>query len=95
MARPVSSSGSWPTRTASCHRRVRPRRSWPRSPGLGTLNGAAFDKAYATMMVKDHHEAVALFKQESASGKNADFKAFAGATLPTLQEHLSMAEKLK
>jgi putative membrane protein len=62
---------------------------------LGTLNGAAFDKAYAAMMLKDHNEAVALFKSEAASGSNSDLKSFASATLPTLEHHLAMAKKLK
>ncbi|WP_158885462.1 DUF4142 domain-containing protein [Rhodanobacter sp. L36] len=62
---------------------------------LSTLNGAAFDKAYSAMMLKDHNEAVTLFKGESASGANADLKSFAGNTLPTLEHHLAMAKKLK
>jgi putative membrane protein len=62
---------------------------------LSSLNGAAFDKAYAAMMLKDHNEAVALFKGESASGSNTDLKSFATDTLPTLEHHLAMAKKLK
>lgn len=62
---------------------------------LSTLNGAAFDKAYAAMMLKDHNEAVALFKHESADGANNDLKSFASDTLPTLEHHLKMAKKLK
>lgn len=61
---------------------------------LESLNGTAFDKAYSSMMLKDHNEAVALFKKESIAGKNADLKSFAGETLPTLQQHLAMAKKL-
>jgi putative membrane protein len=61
---------------------------------LAGLKGAAFDKAYAEQMVKDHEEAVALFEKEASSGSDADLKAFAGKTLPTLQEHLKMAKAL-
>lgn len=61
---------------------------------LETLNGAAFDKAYSSMMLKDHNETIALFKKESMSGKNGDLKSFASQTLPTLKEHLAMAKKL-
>jgi putative membrane protein len=61
---------------------------------LDTLNGEAFDKAYSSMMLKDHVEAVALFKKESATGKNDDLKSFASQTLPTLNDHLAMANKL-
>jgi putative membrane protein len=61
---------------------------------LAGLRGDAFDKAYAEQMVKDHEEAVALFEKESTSGSDSDLKAFAGMTLPTLQEHLKMARAL-
>jgi len=61
---------------------------------LAGLRGDAFDKAYAEQMVKDHEEAVALFDKESTSGSDADLKAFAGMTLPTLQDHLKMAKAL-
>jgi len=61
---------------------------------LAKLQGAEFDKAYAAQMVKDHEEAVALFTAESQGGKDADLKAWAGQTLPTLKEHLQMARNL-
>jgi putative membrane protein len=43
-------------------------------------------------MVKDHQKDVAAFKQEASAGRDAQIKAFAAKTLPTLQEHLKMAE---
>src|SRR5690242_904458 len=58
---------------------------------LAKLNGAAFDRAYMDSMVKDHEKDVKEFEHESTSGKDPDLKAFAGKTLPTLQEHLKMA----
>jgi len=61
---------------------------------LKQKSGADFDKAYAKAMVKDHHEDIALFKTEAASGKDPDLKAFAQKTLPTLETHLKMAEAL-
>jgi len=61
---------------------------------LARLKGADFDNAYAAQMVKDHEGAVALFENEASSGSDADLKAFAGKTLPTLQEHLKMAKAL-
>jgi putative membrane protein len=61
---------------------------------LGKLQGAEFDKEYAHMMVKDHEEDVALFKKEASSGKDATMKAFAQKALPTLEEHLKMAQQL-
>ncbi len=59
---------------------------------LSKLNGAAFDKAYMSAMVKDHTEDVKEFENESKSGKDPELKAFAGKTLPTLQDHLKMAK---
>ena len=59
---------------------------------LSKLSGAAFDKGYMQDMVADHKKDVAAFKKESTSGKNADLKAWAGKTLPTLEEHLKMAQ---
>jgi putative membrane protein len=61
---------------------------------LGKMQGADFDKAYAKQMVSDHEEAVALFQKEASAGSDADLKAFAQKTLPTLQEHLKMAQAL-
>ena len=54
---------------------------------LARLSGAAFDKAYISDMVKDHEQDVKEFERESTSGKDADLKAFATKTLPTLRTH--------
>jgi putative membrane protein len=62
---------------------------------LSKLNGAEFDKAYMKMMVSDHKEDVAEFEKEAKSGKDSDVKAFASKTLPTLKEHLQMAEQVE
>lgn len=58
---------------------------------LTKLSGAAFDQAYMKAMVADHVKDVNEFRTESKSGKDADVKAWAGKTLPTLEEHLKMA----
>lgn len=60
---------------------------------LAKLNGAAFDRAYMSDMVKDHETDVKEFEHESTKGKDPDLKAFAGKTLPTLQDHLKMARE--
>ncbi len=57
------------------------------------LSGAAFDRSYMRDMVKDHQKDVAEFQKESTSGSNDDLKGFAAATLPTLQDHLKMAQE--
>jgi putative membrane protein len=58
------------------------------------LSGAAFDKAYAKSMVSDHTKAVAMFQKEADKGGDSGLKSFAATTLPTLQEHLTMARAL-
>jgi putative membrane protein len=58
---------------------------------LSKLSGDAFDKAYMQEMVKDHQKDVTEFQKESKAAKDADLKAWAGQTLPTLQDHLKMA----
>lgn len=55
---------------------------------LDVLSGDTYDKAYIKSQIKAHRAAIALFKKEISSGQDADAKAFATATLPTLQAHL-------
>ena len=62
---------------------------------LNGLSGAEFDKAYVEAMVADHEETVATFKSEAEGGKDADAKAWAGKTLPTLQMHLEMIKAIQ
>jgi putative membrane protein len=57
---------------------------------LSKLNGAAFDSAYVSEMVKDHTEDVSDFERQSSQGQNSDVKAWAAKTLPTLRDHLQM-----
>src|SRR5262245_14702966 len=59
------------------------------------LNGAEFDRAYMEQMVKDHQEAVELFKRAANDVPNARLKDFAKKTLPTLEEHLKLAKEVK
>src|SRR2546423_354224 len=59
---------------------------------LAKLSGDAFDKAYMRLMVADHTHDVAAFKRESTGAKDPDLKAWAGETLPTLEEHMKMAK---
>jgi putative membrane protein len=61
---------------------------------LSKLSGAAFDKAYMADMVKDHDKDVAAFKHESTAAADADLKAWAAKTLPTLQEHQTQAKSI-
>jgi putative membrane protein len=72
-----------PTETDAKHKATRDR--------LAKLSGDAFDKAYMRDMVTDHQQDVAAFKREAQSGKDAELKAWAAKTLPTLEDHLKMA----
>jgi putative membrane protein len=56
------------------------------------LSGAQFDRAYMDEMVADHKQDVAEFKKQASSGKDSELKAFAAKTLPTLEDHLKMAQ---
>ena len=59
---------------------------------LSKLSGAAFDHAYMNAMVTDHRQDVAEFRTESMHAKASDVKQYASSTLPTLEEHLKLAE---
>ena len=61
---------------------------------LSKLNGAAFDRAYARDMVKDHETDVAVFQREVNAGRNDSLKSFASEALPTLQDHLQQAKEM-
>jgi putative membrane protein len=58
---------------------------------LAKLSGAEFDKEYMSDMVKDHETDVKDFQTQASDGTDAEIKAFAAKTLPTLQSHLQMA----
>ena len=62
---------------------------------LSKLKGDKFDKAYAEAMVKDHKKVVSMFEKNEGQLQDADLKKFATDTLPTLKEHLDMAQKLE
>ena len=57
------------------------------------LSGPAFDKHYMDHMVADHKQDIAAFEKEAKSGKDPEVKAFAAKTLPTLKEHLQLAQQ--
>lgn len=61
---------------------------------LSVKTGDSFDKAYMADMVKDHKDDIAAFEKQAASGGDPDVKSFASKSLPTLREHLKMAEDI-
>lgn len=60
---------------------------------MSKLSGEKFDREFAQGMVKDHKTDIAKFKKEAKkSGRVADF---AKQTVPTLEQHLQIAESLE
>jgi putative membrane protein len=59
---------------------------------LSKLSGADFDREYINTMVKDHKEDISEFHHEATMGTMPTVKTYAGNALPTLQEHLALAE---
>ena len=58
---------------------------------LAKQHGAAFDHAYIQGQVADHRAALTLFQQEATHGSDPALKKFAADALPTLRQHLRMA----
>ncbi|MFL6196267.1 MAG: DUF4142 domain-containing protein [Thermoanaerobaculia bacterium] len=61
---------------------------------LSALSGAEFDRMYMGHMVKDHKKDVAEFEKEASKAADSSLKSFAQQTLPTLREHLTMAQTI-
>jgi putative membrane protein len=57
------------------------------------LSGSEFDKAFAAHAVRDHKKDIQKF-EKAAQSSDPDVSQFAKDTLPTLREHLQMAEKI-
>jgi putative membrane protein len=62
---------------------------------LSKKTGADFDKAYVSDMVDGHKKTIDLFEDEVKNGKDADLKAFATKTLPTIKMHLGHIEEIQ
>ena len=75
---------TWPTTLDADHKKL--------SDRLSKLSGAAFDREYMQAMVDGHKKVAADLRKESQSGTDADLKAWAGKTLPTVEAHLKQAE---
>jgi putative membrane protein len=58
------------------------------------MSGDSFDKSYIKGMIADHKEDIKEFQKEVAEGKDPQAKAFASATLPTLQMHLQKIQSI-
>lgn len=56
------------------------------------LKGKMFDRHYTREMVAGHTAAITAYQKEATSGQNADLKAYATDTLPTLEKHKKAAQ---
>jgi putative membrane protein len=61
---------------------------------LNMLSGDSFDKSYVKDMIDDHKDDIKEFQKEISDGKDPQAKAFASATLPTLQMHLQKIQSI-
>ena len=75
-----------PTEMDAKHKALRDR--------LMKMSGEAFDHAYIVAMVNGHREAVTAFRTEARTGKDPEIKAWAEKTLPTIEDHLKVAQSL-
>jgi putative membrane protein len=60
---------------------------------LAAMSGALFDRAYMDAMRKDHHQTYRDFRQQSMSGTDPEVRGWASKMLPTLQEHMELADR--
>jgi putative membrane protein len=64
---------------------------------LDELRGAKdadFDNRYLAQQIAAHNEALILMRGYAKDGDNGDVKALAAKTVPVVQQHLDMAQKL-
>lgn len=59
---------------------------------LGKLSGAQFDREFAKLMIDDHRKDIAKYQAEAK--KSGPIGTMAKQTIPTLQQHLQMAQEL-
>ena len=63
---------------------------------LDNLKGAEFNDEFLKMDVRDHKNALATFKEAKTNlGSDPDVKVYIDQTIPVLESHLKMAEKLR
>ncbi len=60
---------------------------------LTAEKGAKFDRDYMHGQVADHQAMLQAFQNEAQNGQDPDIKAYAANTVPTLQQHLTQAQK--
>jgi putative membrane protein len=59
---------------------------------LQAAHGTKFDAKYMEHQTSDHRKVIAAFEHEAQRGGNADLRRYAADTLPTLRQHLALAQ---
>ena len=59
---------------------------------LQKLSGAQLNEAYLRNELQGHKETISAFENEIEHGQNQETKSYAEQTLPTLQDHIRIAE---
>ncbi len=63
------------------------------TPAMDQMKGSTFDRDFLHMMAEDHNATIKVFQGEAKNGEDAELKAMAQKTLPTLKEHLMMVKQ--
>ena len=58
------------------------------------MNGPRFDRTYGRMQVQAHQMAIASHQAYLQSGPNPALRTYVQQVLPSMQEHLAMAQRL-
>jgi putative membrane protein len=62
---------------------------------LRAASAADFDRVFLDQQVAAHQEAITLHRGYADNGEDAQLKAFAGRTVPKLEQHLERARQLQ
>lgn len=62
---------------------------------LAKLSGKKFDEEFVEAAVKDHKKDIELYSEQVEDGKNKKVVEYARETLPVLEKHLELAQKLE
>jgi putative membrane protein len=61
---------------------------------LDSLKGAQFNQEFLTAEARDHEKALAMFRTAKLDESDKDVKVYIDQTVPVLEAHLKMVEKL-
>jgi putative membrane protein len=62
---------------------------------LANLHGSAFDRRYLQAMQDDHHRLAALLRSAQTTVSDPRLQEFISATLPVIEAHAGMADRLR